>query len=104
MSHHTSMPKPVPGKESGITLIVCMHAQLLSRVQPFAILWTVAHQAPLSMGFPKQEYWSGLPFPPPGDGMRRDLPNPGIEPESPALDSLPLDSLHLGSFTLIGLA
>ena len=42
--------------------------------------WTVAHQAPLSMGFPRQEYWSGLPFPPPGD-----LPNPGIEPISPEL-------------------
>ena len=40
----------------------------------------VAHQAPLSMGFPRQEYWSGLPFPPPGD-----LPHPGIEPMSPAL-------------------
>ena len=36
--------------------------------------WTIAHQAPLSMGFPRQEYWNGLPFPPPGD-----LPNPGIE-------------------------
>ena len=44
----------------------------------FAILWTVAHQAPLSMGFPRQEYWSGLPCPPPGD-----LPDPGIiEPRS----------------------
>ena len=42
-------------------------------------LWTVAHQAPLSMGFPKQEYWSGLPFPSPGDP-----PDPGIEPLSPA--------------------
>ena len=42
--------------------------------------WTVAHHAPLSMGFPKQECWSGLPFPSPGD-----LPNPGIEPPSPAL-------------------
>ena len=42
--------------------------------------WTVAHQAPLSMGFPRQEYWSGLSFPPPGD-----LPDPGIEPTSPAL-------------------
>ena len=42
--------------------------------------WTVAHQAPLSMGFPRQEYWSRLPFPPPGD-----LPNPGIELASPAL-------------------
>ena len=42
--------------------------------------WTVAHQAPLSMGFFRQEYWSGLPFPPPGN-----LPDPGIEPVSPAL-------------------
>ena len=42
--------------------------------------WTVAHQAPLSMGFPRQEYWSGLPFPSP-----EDLPNPGIKPMSPAL-------------------
>ena len=42
--------------------------------------WTVACQAPLSMGFSGQEYWSGLPFPPPGD-----LPNPGIEPKFPAL-------------------
>ena len=48
--------------------------------------WTVACQAPLSMGFSRQEYWSVLPFPSPGD-----LPNPGIEPGSPALqaDSLP---------------
>ena len=43
----------------------------------FATPWTVARQAPLSMGFPRQEYWSGLPLPPPGD-----LPNPGIEPTS----------------------
>ena len=53
----------------------------LSRVQLFA--WTVAYQAPLSMGFSRQEYWSGLPFPAPGD-----LPDPGIEPtsvRSPAL-------------------
>ena len=42
--------------------------------------WTVAHQAPLSMGFSRQEYWSGLPFPPPGD-----LPDLGVEPTSPAL-------------------
>ena len=50
------------------------------------LLWTVACQAPLSMGFPRQKYWSGLPCPSPGD-----LPNPGIEPRSPALqaDSLP---------------
>ena len=46
----------------------------------FAIPWTVAHQAPLSLEFPRQEYWSGLPFPSPGD-----FPDPGIEPVSPAL-------------------
>ena len=44
------------------------------------IPWTVAHRAPLSMGFPRQEYWSGLPFPSPGD-----LPNPGTELTSPTL-------------------
>ena len=51
---------------------------------------TVARQAPLSMGFSRQGYWSGLPFPSPGD-----LPNPGIEPRSPALqaDSLPTELL-----------
>ena len=52
----------------------------LSRVRLFATPWTVAYQAPLSTGFSRQEYWSGLPFPSPGD-----LPNPGIEPRSPAL-------------------
>ena len=60
--------------------------QSLSCVQLFAILWTVAHQAPLSMKFSRQEYWSVLVFPSP-----EDLSNPGIEPGSPALqaDSLP---------------
>ena len=52
----------------------------LSCVQLFATLCTVAHQAPLYMGFSRQEYWSGLPFPYPGD-----LPDPGIKPRSPAL-------------------
>ena len=58
----------------------------LSRVRLFATPWTIAHQAPLSMEFSRQEYWSGLPFPSPGY-----LPNPGIEPRSPALqaDTLP---------------
>ena len=46
----------------------------------FVTPWTVAHQTPLSIGFPRQEYWSGLPLPPPGD-----LPDPGIKPASPAL-------------------
>ena len=60
-----------------------MCAQLLSRIQFFATPWTVAHQAPLSVGFSLQEYWSGVIFPPPGD-----FPDPGIEPmslTSPAL-------------------
>ena len=63
-----------------------MKVKLLSRVRLFATPWTVAYQAPLSMGFFRQERWSGLPFPSPGD-----LPNPGIEPGSPALqaDALP---------------
>ena len=52
----------------------------LSRVRLFATPWTVAHQAPPSMGFSRQEYWSGLPFPSPGD-----RPDPGTEPPSPAL-------------------
>ena len=52
----------------------------LSSVRLFVTPWTVAHQAPLSMGMPRQEYWSGLPCPPPGD-----LPNPGIKPRSPTL-------------------
>ena len=61
-------------------------AQSLSHVQLFVTPWTVAHQASLSMGFSRQEDWSGLPCPPPGD-----LPNPGIKLRSPALqvDSLP---------------
>ena len=58
-------------------------AQLLSHVQLFAMLWTVERQTLLSMGFPGQEYWNGLPFLIPGD-----LPNPGIEPMSPASPAL----------------
>ena len=54
--------------------------QSFSRGRLFVTPWTIVHQAPLSMGFPKQEYWSGLPFPTPGD-----LPDPGIKPASPAL-------------------
>ena len=54
----------------------------LSHVRLFATPWTVAHQAPLSMGFTRQEYWSGLPFPSPGD-----LPNQGTEPRSPTLQA-----------------
>ena len=59
----------------------------LSRVRLFATPWTAAYQGPLSTGFSRQEYWSGLPFPSPGD-----LPNPGIKPRSPALQTDALSS------------
>ena len=62
-----------------VSLSLVHSVQLLSQVWLFVTLWSVAHQAPLSTGFPRQEYWSGLPFPSPGD-----LPDPGIEPASPA--------------------
>ena len=64
----------------------------LSRVLLFAAPWTVAYQAPPSMGFSRQEYWGGLPFPSPGD-----LPDPGIEPRSPALQADTLPSEPPGS-------
>ena len=64
----------------------------LSRVQLFATPWTVAYQAPLFMEFSRQEYWTGLPFPSPGD-----LPDPGIEPRSPALQANALPSEPQGS-------
>ena len=71
-------------------MCVCVCVCVLSRfshVQLFVTPWTVTHQAPLSMGFPSQEYWNGLSFPPP-----EDLPDPRIQIASPALqaDSLPL--------------
>ena len=63
-----------------------MKVESLSHVRLFATPWTVAYQAPQSVEFSRQEYWSGLPFPSPWD-----LPNPGIKPGSPALqaDALP---------------
>ena len=67
----------------------------LSRVRLFATPWTVAYQAPLSMGFSSQEYWSGLPCPSP-----RDLPNPGIEPRSPTSQTDTLPSEPPGKSTL----
>ena len=68
------------------------HAWVLSLICLFETLWTVACQAPLSIGFSRQEYWSELPFPSPGN-----LPNPGTEPAStvspaPQADSLPAES------------
>ena len=63
-------------------MCVCMLCHF-SHAQLCVTLWTVAHQAPLSMGFSREEYWSGLPCPPPGD-----LPDPGIEPVSLASPAL----------------
>ena len=60
-----------------------VHAQLLSHVRVLETPWTLVCQAPLSMEFPRQEYWSGLPFPTPGD-----LPDPGIESTSLASSTL----------------
>ena len=65
-----------------LCLFFCPVLSGFSGVQLFATPWTVAYQAPLSMGFSRQEYWSGLPFPSPGD-----LPDPGIEPRSPTLQA-----------------
>ena len=62
-----------------------------SRVRLFVTLWTVAHQPPLSVGFPQQEYWSGLPCPPPGS-----LLHPRMAPRSSATAALQADSLSLG--------
>ena len=61
-------------------MIIHMCAQSLSCVRLFKVPWTVACPAPLSMGFPRQEYWRGLLVPPLGD-----LPNPGLKPASPVL-------------------
>ena len=66
-----------------VCVCVCVHVQSLSQVWLFVATRTVAHQAPLPMGFSKQEYWSGLPFPNPGD-----FPNLGMEPTSLASAAL----------------
>ena len=78
-------------------LLLISWSKSLSCVWLFVTPWTVAHEFPLSMGFSRQEYWSGLPCPPPGN-----LPDPGIEPKSPALrtDSLPSEPPGKPSFFL----
>ena len=82
----TRFPRPwdPPGKNTGEGchfLLQCMEVKVkvksLSRVPLLLTPWTAAYQAPLSMGFPRQEYWNGLPFPFPGD-----LTDPGMEPRS----------------------
>ena len=70
------------------TVMCC--SLLLSRVQLFAIPWTVAHQAPLSVGFSRQKYWSGFPCPPPWD-----LPNSRFEPRSSILQAGSLPSEYI---------
>ena len=86
-TQHNSHPLQSLTETTGPTLKV----KSPSRVWLFATQWTVALQAPLSKGFPRQESWSGLLFPSPGD-----LPNPGIKPGSPALqtDALPSNVTH----------
>ena len=69
-------------KTLGKNSITSVKVTSLSHVRLFATPWPVAHQAPPSLGFSRQEYWSGLPIPSPGD-----LPDPGIEPRSPALQA-----------------
>ena len=66
-----------------VCIHVCIHTQWLSHVQLFAIPWTVTHQAPLSMGFPRQEYWGELPFPSPEYLLDRGVESSSVT--SPAL-------------------
>ena len=68
-------------------MYACLCVLSHSAVSDSAILWPVAHQAPLPVRFSRQEYWGGLPFPSPGD-----LPDPGIEPRSPVLQADALTS------------
>ena len=72
--------QPLSLEEDALILHIVVVVQLLSCVWLFVTPWTVAHQASLSMGFPRQEHRNGLPFPSPGD-----LPDIGIKPVSPAL-------------------
>ena len=85
---------------SNIPFTICSNlSHSLSHVLFFVTPWTVAHQAPPSMECSRQEYWSGLPFPSPGN-----LPNPGIEPRSPALQADTLTSEPPGKPTIFSMA
>ena len=79
--------KPYWLKVFSLTSVQLLEVKSLSRAQLFATPWTIAYQAPPSMGFSRQQYWSGLPFPSPGD-----LPDPGIEPGSPGFQADTLTS------------
>ena len=65
-----------------------VHVKLIQSCLTLVTPWTVTHQAPLSIVFSRQEYWSGLPYPPPGDPPG-DLPDPGMEPASPWIGKIP---------------
>ena len=85
MNSSTSLNAQIPGSHTSLhTLLndsrISVVVQSLSCIQLFATPWTIAHQAPLCMGLPMQEYWNGLPFP-----SSRDLPYPGIKSVSPTL-------------------
>ena len=104
-NNHRAIVAPIPtlvtnsylfsAEDKELHQILCVCVQLLGCVQLFATLWTIAHQALLSMGVLGQEYWSELSFPP-----SKDLPNPGIESMSPTFPVLQVNSLpqsHWGS-------
>ena len=86
-AHICKPPKPLD--KGTLVDMPCVHARSFSRVRLFETPWTVACQAPLSMGFPRQEYWHGLPFPSP-----RDLPEWGIEPGRQVLDHWATREVH----------
>ena len=75
-------------------MCVCVCVESLQSCVIRLQLWTIARQAPLPMGFSRQEYWGGLPCPPPGD-----LPNPGVEPTLPESSAFQVDSLPTESVT-----
>ena len=92
--HEKGEPQVGDSLDRNDTTYKCMRESSVTSVifQPFATLWNVACQAPLSMGFSRQEHWSGLSCPSPGD-----LPNQEIKPGSPAAPSLQADSLWWSS-------
>ena len=88
---HKSSPSLAPGSKETTNMNYCKSCMCAQSCLTLWDSWTAAHKAPLSMGFSRKEYWSGLPFPPPGD-----IPDSGIEPTSPMSPALQRDSLPLG--------
>ena len=96
--HSPDWSHPGPIMEGVCFPRLCAMLSCFSHIQLFGTPWNVAHSAPLSMGFCRQAYWSGLLFPSPGD-----IPDPGMKPKSSASPALPVNSLplnHLGSSRL----